>query len=70
MFKTVGDAVFCQTAIFPGFFGSLVDHRQPRSRRALSSRPSAPSIPAELPGISRRQSHPFVFNHHSLKRCM
>ena len=50
VFKTVGGAALYQNAIFPGFFGSLVDHRQPHSRRALSSRPSTTSIPTELPG--------------------
>jgi len=46
----VGGAALYQNAFFPGFFGSLVDHRQPHSRRALSSRPSTTSIPTELPG--------------------
>ena len=50
VFKAFLPATLCQTAIFPGFFDSLVDHRQPHSRRALSSRPSTTSIPTELPG--------------------
>ena len=36
MFKAFPPATPYQTAIFPGFFGSLVDHRQPHRCRALS----------------------------------
>ena len=44
MFKAFPPATPYQTAIFPGFFGSLVDHRQPHSWRALSNHPLPRSV--------------------------
>ncbi len=39
VFKAFPFAALYQTATFPGFFGGLVDRRQPRNQRALSNCP-------------------------------
>ncbi|WP_454983901.1 hypothetical protein, partial [Corynebacterium durum] len=44
MFKAFPPATPYQTAIFPGFFGSLIDHRQPHSRSTLSNCPLPHSV--------------------------
>ena len=44
VFKTFPPVTLYQTAIFLGFFGSLVDHSQPHSRHALSNHPPLQSM--------------------------
>gem|GEM_PF-1412986 len=67
MFKAFPPATPYQTAIFPGFFGSLVDHRQPHGRRALSNHPPPQSMYTVTP-----QNTPFsdlsVYTLHTIPR--
>ena len=44
VFKAFPLVVLYHTAIFPGFLDSLIDHRQPHSRSALSNCPLPHSV--------------------------